>query len=57
MKNEIIINEIIGIIRHLSTENQQYFLTLVRIAAVAENALKKHEHLDKTTQQEISDNI
>lgn len=52
MKNDFVINEIIGIIKQLSTENQQYFLTLVRIAAVAENALKKHEHLDKTTQQD-----
>ncbi|MEB2299592.1 hypothetical protein LAV72_08135 [Lysinibacillus xylanilyticus] len=51
MKNETITNELIGIIKQLSTENQQYFLTLVRMAAVAENAIKKHAHLDQTTQK------
>lgn len=37
MSNETITTEITKIAKQLTTENQQYFLTLLRIAAVAEN--------------------
>lgn len=45
MKNEMISVEITKIIKNLSLENQEYFLTLARVAAVAERSSennKKH---------------
>ncbi|UDK94900.1 hypothetical protein EYB33_00740 (plasmid) [Lysinibacillus sphaericus] len=41
MRNEVITSEIASIVKQMTTENQQYFLTLVRVAAVAENAVKR----------------
>jgi len=47
MRNEVITSEIASIVKQMTTENQQYFLTLVRVAAVAENAVKKNERYVK----------
>ncbi len=47
MRNETIITEITEIVKQLSTENQRYFLTLVKVAAFAEDAAKKHECYEK----------
>ncbi|MDP1394430.1 hypothetical protein Q8G28_13605 [Lysinibacillus capsici] len=47
MRNETIITEITEIVKKLSTDNQRYFLTLVKVAAFAEDAAKKHEYYEK----------
>lgn len=44
MTKEVTINKITKIVKQLTTENQQYFLTLVRVAAVAENAARKDKN-------------
>jgi len=44
MRNEVITSEITSIVKQMSTENQQYFLTLVRVAAIAEKAVKSEQH-------------
>lgn len=38
MTNEAAVNEMSLIMKQLSLENQQYFLTLARVAAIAEKA-------------------
>ena len=54
MRNKTITNEMTEIMRQLTPENQQYFLTLMRIAAVAENSVKKQEQFDETIQRNVS---
>lgn len=44
MCNEVVTSEITSIVKKMSTENQQYFLTLVRVAAIAEKAVKSERH-------------
>ena len=48
MTKETNTDKITKIVKQLTTENQQYILTLVRVAAVAENAVRKQKHLDET---------
>lgn len=47
MCNTTITSEISKIAKQLTPENQRYFLTLLRIAAVAENAVKKQNNINE----------
>ncbi|GLC87977.1 hypothetical protein [Lysinibacillus piscis] len=53
MINETMTDEITELVKQLTTENQQYFLTLVRVAAVAENAVRKQSQLNESTKQDV----